>query len=160
MAFPTSLLVDGNAVTKPDKIADSMNKYFCSIGGELSKDIPYKLNSFLSNHIHAPDRPFIFTPTNAEHIITAISIFKSSHGFGADNISSFFLKKDMPILANGLSQMFNLCLSLGKFPDIWKMARVTAIYKDGSRNEISNRVPKCDVTKILFLKYCNFGLKF
>ena len=23
-----------------------------------------------------------------------------------------------------------------------------------------NRVPKCDVTKILFLEYCNFGLTF
>ena len=47
----------------------------------------------------------------------------------------------MPVLANGLSQMFNLCLSLGKFLDIWKMARVTPIYKDGSRNEISNYRP-------------------
>ena len=25
---------------------------------------------------------------------------------------------------------------------------------------IDNRVPKCDVTKILFLEYFNFGLKF
>ena len=47
----------------------------------------------------------------------------------------------MPILANVHSQMFNLCLSLGKFPEIWKMARVTPIYKDGSRNEISNYRP-------------------
>ena len=28
----SSLLVDGNVVTKPEKIADSMNKCFCSIG--------------------------------------------------------------------------------------------------------------------------------
>ena len=47
----------------------------------------------------------------------------------------------MPVLANGLSQMFNLCLSLGKFPEIWKMAKVTPIYKDGSRKEISNHRP-------------------
>ena len=71
----------------------------------------------------------------------AISKFKSSHGSGLDNISSFFLKKGMPVLANGLSQMFNLCLPLGKFPEVWKMARVTPIYKDGSRNEISNYRP-------------------
>ena len=44
----SSLLVDGSVVTNPEKIADSMNKYFCNIGEELSKDIPYKLNSFLS----------------------------------------------------------------------------------------------------------------
>ena len=91
------LLVDGNVVTKPEKIADSMNKCFYSIGEELSKDIPYKLNSFLSNQIHAPDRSFIFTSINAEHIIKAISKFKSSHGLGLDTISSFFLKKGMPV---------------------------------------------------------------
>ena len=33
-----------------------MNKCFCSIGEELSKDIPYKSNSFLSNQVHPPDR--------------------------------------------------------------------------------------------------------
>ena len=92
-----SLLVDGNVVRKPEMIADSMNKYFCDIGEELSIDIPYKLNLFLSNQIHAPDRSFIFTPINAEHIIKAISKFKSSHGFGLDNVSNFFLKKGMPV---------------------------------------------------------------
>ena len=90
------LLVDGNVVTKPEKIADSVNQYFCSIREELSKDIPYKLNSFLSNQIHAADRSFIFTSINAEHIIKAISKFKSSHGFGINNTSSFCLKKGMP----------------------------------------------------------------
>ena len=78
----SSLLVDGNFVTKPEKIADSMNKHCCNIGEELSKDIPYKLNSFLSNQIHVPDGSFIFTPINVEHIIKAISKFKPSHGFG------------------------------------------------------------------------------
>ena len=87
----SSLLLDGNVVTKPEKIAGSINKYFCSIGEELSNYIPYKLSSFLSNQIHAPDKSFILTPIYAEHIIKAISKYKYSHGFGLDNISSFFL---------------------------------------------------------------------
>ena len=128
----SSLLVDEN-VTKPEKIADPMMKYFCSIGEELSKNIPYKSNSFSSNQIHSPDRSYMITPINAEHIRKASSKFKSSHGHGLDNISSFFLKKGMPVSANGISQMLDLCLSLGKFPDIWKMARVTIIYEDGSQ---------------------------
>ena len=49
--------------------------------------------------------------------------------------------KGMPVLANGLSQMFNVCMSLGKFPEIWKMARITSIYKDCLRNEVSNYRP-------------------
>ena len=80
----------------------------------------------------------MYEPFNEDHIINTISKFKSSHGFGLDNISSFFLKKGMPILANGRSQIFNLCLSAGKFPDSWKNAKVTPIYKDGPLNECSN----------------------
>ena len=30
----------------------------------------------------------------------------------------------------------------------------------GKSGSSTNRVPKCDVTKILFLENCNFGLKF
>ena len=100
----SSPLVNGNVVISPEKIADSMNKYFCSIGEELGKDSPYKLNSFLSVQIHAPDRSFISTPITAEHIIKAISKFNSSHGFGLDNMSSFFLMKGMPAMVNCLSQ--------------------------------------------------------
>ena len=150
----SSLLVDGNVVSKLEKIADSINKYFYSIGDELSRDIPCKLNSILSNQIHAPDRSFIFISINAEHIIKAISKFKSSHGFGLDKLSSFFLKNGMPVLANGLSQIFNLCLPLGKFPDIWKKARVTPIYRDGSQSEISNyrRISVLPVVSRLFEK--------
>ena len=98
---------DENVVTKPERIADSMNKYFYSIRKELSKDIPCNLDSFLSNQVLALDRSFIFTITNAEHIIKAISNYQSSHGFGLNNISSFLMKKAMLVLAKGLSQMFN-----------------------------------------------------
>ena len=35
----SSILVDGNVVTKPEKIADFIDKYSCSIGEELSKGI-------------------------------------------------------------------------------------------------------------------------
>ena len=38
----SSLVVDDNFVTEPEKIADSINKYFCNIEKELSKDIPYQ----------------------------------------------------------------------------------------------------------------------
>ena len=47
----------------------------------------------------------------------------------------------MPILANGLCQIFNMSLSTGQFPDSWKVARVAPIYKDGSSSENSNYRP-------------------
>ena len=137
----TSLRVDDETITKPDLIAESMNKYFCSVGEQLSKKIPKKMNSFISSQILAPESNFSFSPVNAEDLTKAMSKFKSSQGFGMDNISSFFLKKRMPIFGNGLCQIFNMSLSTGKFPDSWKAARVAPIYKDGSSSENSNYRP-------------------
>ena len=70
-----------------------------------------------------------------------MSKFKSSQIFGMDNISSFILKKNMPILANGLSQIFKMSFSTGQFPASWKVAGVTPIYKNGSSSENSNYRP-------------------
>ena len=137
----TSLRVDEEMITKPDLIAESMNEYFCNVGEQLSKKIPKKMNSFISSQIPAPKSKFSFSPVNAEDLIKAMSKLKSSQGFGMDNISSFFLKKSMPILANGLCQIFNMSLSTGQFPDSWKVARVAPIYKDGSSSENSNYRP-------------------
>ena len=99
------------------------------------------MNSFISSQILAPESNFRFSPVNAEDLIKAMSKFKSSQGFGMDNISRFFLKKSMPILANGLCQIFNMSFSTGQFPDSWKVARVTPIYKDSSSSENSNYRP-------------------
>ena len=135
----TSLRVDEETITKPDLIAESMNKCFCNVGDQLCKKIPKKINSFISSQT-AHKSKFSFSPVNAEDLIKAMSKLKSSQGFGMDNISSFFLKKSMPILANGLCQIFNMSLSTGQFPDSWKVARVAPIYKDGSSSENSIKV--------------------
>ena len=47
----------------------------------------------------------------------------------------------MPISAQPLSQPLNLSLSLGLFPDCWKIARVAPILKDGPNDESSNYRP-------------------
>ena len=47
----------------------------------------------------------------------------------------------MPILASSLIQLFNLSISIGQFPDSWKVARVAPIYKDGPTDDRSNYKP-------------------
>ena len=137
----TSLKVNDEMITKPDLIADSMNKYFCSVGEQLSKNIPIRMNSFISNQTLARKSTFNFSPINAQDLIKAMSKFKSSQGFGMDNISSFFFRIGMPIIAKGLSQIFNMSLSTREVPDNWKVARVAPIYKCGSSSENSNYRP-------------------
>ena len=81
-----------------------MNKYFYSVEEQLSKKILKKMNSFIRSQILAPESNFSFSPINAEDHIKAMSKFTSSQGLGMDNVSSFFPKKSMPILSNGMCQ--------------------------------------------------------
>ena len=118
-----------------------MSKYYCSIGEQLSNKIPNKPNTFVKESLPNVRTAFRFSPLTPQQLIKTMSKFKTSKGFGVDNISSFFLKKGMPILASSLSQLFNLSISRGQFPDSWKVARVVPIYKDGPTYDRSNYRP-------------------
>ena len=63
--------------------------------------------------------------------------FKTSKSFGLDLISSYILKLGMPILACH-SQIFNLSMSQGIFPDCWKMARAASVHRSGPTDDQSN----------------------
>ena len=120
-----------------------MNDFFCNVGNELCKDIPDIENGLLKGEqvINPTNATFIFSPVVFKQVILAMNKFKTSHGFGLDEISSFFLKAGISILAKPLSQLFNLSLSAGIFPDQWKIARIAPIYKDGKRDNRSNYRP-------------------
>ena len=113
----TSILEDDVIITGPDGIANSMNKDYCSIGEQLSNKIPNKSITFVKQSMPNVRTAFRFSPLTPQQLIKTMSKFKTSKDFGVDNISSFFLKKGMPILASGLSHLFNLSISIGQLPD-------------------------------------------
>ena len=84
---------------------------------------------------------FTFSPLQPDHLLKASGKFKTSHSFGVDNISSYFLIVGMPILAPSLSEILNLSMAKGFFPNDWRVARVSPIYKDGPTDVDSNYRP-------------------
>ena len=138
-----SLKVGGTVIKDSESIANSMNEYFCSVGDKLSRTIPDERNTLLKgdHDINPMAVRFTFSPMQHLELLKAMNKFKTSQGSGLDRISSFFLKAGMPILAQPLSQLFNLSLSLGLFPDCWKIARVAPVFKDGPADESSNYRP-------------------
>ena len=138
-----SLKVDGTVIKDSQSIANRMNNYFCSVGDKLSNKIPDKENSLLKGDydINPTAAHFAFSPIQPQELIKAMNKFKTSHGSGLDGISSFLPKAGMPFLAQPLSQLFNLSLSLGLFPDSWEIARVATIFKNGPADESCNYRP-------------------
>ena len=76
-----------------------------------------------------------------EQLIKTMCKFKTFKSFGVVNISSYFLKKGMPILASSVSQLLNLSISIEQFPDSWEVARAAPVYKDGPTDDRSNYRP-------------------
>ena len=120
-----------------------MNKYFCNVGESLKKKIPSKPNPLLDciYNLNRDSNEFLFSEISEEEIIIVISTFKTSKGSGQDSIPNFFIKIAISVIARPLAFRCNSSLFQGVFPDNWKHARMSPIFKEGSTEEISNYRP-------------------
>ena len=118
-------------------------KFVCNGGKELCNDIPGTEKDLLKGEfaVNPTNATFIFLPVASQQVILAMNIFKTSDGFGLDEISNFFLKAGIFILAEPLSRLFTLSLSAAIFPEKWKIASIAPIYKDGKSDSRLNCRP-------------------
>ena len=124
-------------------IAEAMNNFFCSVGKELADKIDFVPNPLLTGEyeVNANKAKFNFKTIKVKEIRAAFAKIKTAKSFGTDNISSYFLKLALPIIENSLAFLFNTSIETSQFPDSWKVARVTPIFKDGDKTEKSNYRP-------------------
>ena len=75
---------------------------------------------------------------------TILNILKStnvSKAAGFDNLSGCFLKDGAEVLAKPITDLCNLSITSGKFPDSCKIAKLKPIYKKASLTEASSCRP-------------------
>ena len=132
-----------------------MNSFFCSVGKDLAEKIDPAPNPLLAGdyEINKHKTTFHFRTTEVQEIRDAFATVKTAKSFGTDNISSYFLKLALPLIENSLAFLFSTSIETSRFPDSWKVARVTPIFKDGDRADKSNYV--LPVISRLFEKISN-----
>ena len=99
---------------------------------------------------------FNFRTIEVKEVRAAFAKIKTAKSFGIDNIFSYFLKLALPFIENSLAFLFNTSIETSEFPDSWKVARVTPIFKEGDKTEKSNYRPisVLPVISRLFEKTC------
>ena len=124
-------------------ISNAMNSFLCSVGKNLADKIDPAPNPLLEGDYEVNKRKarFSFRTIEVQEIRDAFATVKTAKSFGTDNISSYFLKLALAFIENSLAFLFNTSIETSRFPDSWKVARVSPIFKEGDKAEKSNYRP-------------------
>ena len=131
---------EGVTLTNSADIANTFNNYFTTIGGNLANKIPCSDVNPIS-YISPVNSAFSFAEISLESVLETLKSINPNKATGPDNIPNKILKMAAEILSPSLSAIFNRSLSMGIYPDDWKMARVLPIFKSGDKDDIGNYRP-------------------
>ena len=91
-----------------------------------------------SNDSCDSDHYLHFNQFNTNDILTALLKLKPKFTKGPDGIPAFIVRDCAYALAEPLTILFNLTLRTCDIPNVWKTARVCAVFKKGDRNNVEN----------------------
>ena len=138
-----NIIFKGTEFKTPLKISKAFNKHFTTVGHKLAEEVisqslddPLK---YLGNEID--NARFKLETVSVGYVERAIRALNKSKSPGADRIPVEILKDAVQIVSKPLTLIYNASLEKGIFPQIWKLARVTPIYKTGSKTDVNNYRP-------------------
>ena len=124
------LIEHGKEVTDEKEVADIFNSFFVEKIRKLKENIDPKLRTDPLIKVIDKSSRFSFnlvSPTQVEKIIAKM---KNSPSAGVDGISARMLKMVKKEMAPVISMLINTSLESGVFPECFKLAKITPIFKN------------------------------
>ena len=134
--LPNNLRISKTSITDKKIIADKFDEFFINIGSNLDAKMPPSNMNF---DLYLPHVCTIFAKKSVteKELKRAFFSLKLNETPGYDNINSNVVKKIYEELKTPLMRIFNLLLTTGIFPDKLKIAKVSAIFKNGKKRSFN-----------------------
>ena len=155
--FPNTMHLDGNIGSCNQEIANLFALKFSSV--YKSKD---DINLDLS-HISIDNSLNSITIVEKD-LISAFGELNANSSPGFDKIHPKFVKNSHKYLVYPLLKIYNLSLSQGIFPELWKISLISPIFKNGDKSSIDNYRPVaiqsvfCKIFQNIICKYLTENL--
>ena len=143
----TSLKVNGVTKTNPTELSNEFNDHIAAIGPRLSLNIDSPDGNVYQMYVTSTDQCFQLRPTAVNKVFSLLNKLNKSRATGLDKISARLIRKCADLICIPICDIFNQSISLGIFPDDWKCARVTLLFKQGDREDLNKLSPSfCDLS--------------
>ena len=123
-------------------MAEVFNDYFATIGSNLASVIqPSTIEPEF--YLQPTDTTFsLKAPSaNASTVCRFLNQLDAKKATGLDRIPCKLLKLSSSIVGPSLAYIFKSCIDAEIFPNEWKIAKVTPLFKKGSKRELGNYRP-------------------
>lgn len=133
------LLNNGSLINSPHKLAEVFNNYFANVTQTL-EPAPTR-NPQPTFQLTGIKSTIFLNPVTTEEVHKIMGNLKCSLASGIDEIPDAVIKACNHLLALPMTDICNLSLVTGKFPEIFKVAKVCPIFKKGVKQNIENYRP-------------------
>ena len=143
----TALKVKNTTSFETKSTLDVFKNYYSTLVENLLKKLPTPPNRYTFNSIIQYYRHFIQTDAfhltytteiDIEKILRSTNVRKAA---GIDDLSGRFLKDGSRVLSKPISELCNLSIKLGSFPNSCKIEKLKSLFKKGSKTKPSNYRP-------------------
>ena len=141
---------DGSPILDPTVCANTFNNFFTSIHANFRTE--NNINSqnehpdltSIKNHVKMKlekTSDFSIPLATESFILKQLQGLKADKATGLDGLSAKYLKLSAQVIAKPLTAILNLSIQSSSYPNALKKAKVTPIFKKGSKADINNYRP-------------------
>ena len=135
------LCINNQILTETQKIAEALNSHFAGVGLALQNALPFRDETRFRRYLPPRILNSIFlSPTTCTEVKDIIKDIKNTKG-NSHSLSPRILKENSNALSFPISLIFNNMIICGHYPDVLKIACVTALFKSGDELDPNNYRP-------------------